>query len=64
MYDYLQFREQTSKIQRVFSKKTISYVINALDNGICQRMDQTLNMGAEDKAKCLVIQGDTEVGLY
>jgi hypothetical protein len=27
-------------------------------------MDQTLGMNAEDKAKCLVIQGDTEVGLY
>jgi len=43
IYDYFQFRKTTSDIQRVFSKTTREYILDALDNGICQKMDFTID---------------------
>merc|ERR1712083_915902 len=62
IYDYFQFRKTTSDIQRVFSQTTREYIIDALDNGICQKMDFTIS--DEEKERCLLLEGEEEIGLY
>jgi hypothetical protein len=61
-YDNFQFRQETSSIKRVFSAKTRRFILDALDNGICQKMDLTLSKA--EKERCLILEGKKEVGLY
>jgi len=62
IYDYFQFRKTTSDIERVFSIATREYIVQTLDNGICQQMGITIS--DEAMAKCLKLEKDEEVGLY